>query len=209
VWWLGLFALVVALALVATFAPVRLALSVQGKGDPSGAWALAGGAKLGPFTATAVAALGVPAVMELRLFRWRLWRKRLAELREGPEREREAATVGERYRHLERWVDPDALAGFLLGEHKRAHLEHLEIELDYSFADVTTTGMLFGSLAALDGMLPARVVLRQVPRWEARDSAAGSIDARVKLWPGLLGCDALAFAWRHLKLRRRTAPETS
>jgi hypothetical protein len=205
-WLLIAFAVVLALAVAASFLRLTIAVNAQAQGDPSGAWAMAGGASVGPLTATAVTAAGVPLLVELRVFRWRVWRKRWEQMLPAPEAEEPRVSLGEHLRRLERWIDPAELAAFLLGEHKRAYLERLEIELDYSFSDVTITGMLFGGLAALDGMLPQRVVLRQMPRWEARDRAGGTLDGRVQVRPGLLACDAMVFAWRHLKLRRREAP---
>jgi hypothetical protein len=123
-------AAVVLLVVLGILLPVRVHVSLQGEGDPSGHWVLAGGSRCGPFSVTSAAAPKVDPFVQVHLWRWRLWRRTLEPRLEEPaepEDEGEASTPLDRYRRLERWFDPPDLAEFLLGEHKRVRLDRMEV----------------------------------------------------------------------------------
>ena len=196
------------LGLALLFVPVRLNLSAQARGDPSGAWALAGAGKLGPLVTSAVAAHGVPGRVELSLLGRAIWRFPRAARRDEPrslrERTEKAAQRAERrYRRLERFFDPLELFLFVLRERRRLRVERCELEADYSFADVATTGKLMAALYALDGMLPPPFVLRQRVSWESVDRAKLAFSGRIKLWPGLLLVESGLFVIRSIRIRKR------
>jgi hypothetical protein len=205
--------LVVALVAVGlVFVPVRLRFTLQARGEPSGFWALAGGAQVGPLAASGVAAKGVPAHLNLHAFGKKLWHKRLAELAEPqPEPEDAADTPKERalsraktgYSKLERWLDPGDLLFFLVGERRRIVLEPTLIELEYGFRDIALTGKMLGAIYALSPLLPAPIVVRQVPHWESTDRAALAASGAIRLWPGLLVVDAAWYLIRNVKIRRQ------
>ncbi|MBI4699895.1 MAG: hypothetical protein HY744_01805 [Deltaproteobacteria bacterium] len=209
---------IAALALLVALvcAPLRLRLTLQGRGDPDGHWAVGAGAQLGPLSVSAVAARGARPGVRVPLRRWTLWPSGRSG-RPGPRRSRwrwrrsrrkppqERPGLAARYRALARRIDPGALAVFLAGEHRRLRLESLVAELEYSFADIALTGKMCGALYALGGVLPARFAIRHVPGWESIDRARAEISGTIKLWPGLFVLDALVFAVKNVRLRSREA----
>lgn len=199
---------VAALGALAVRLPVRLHLRAEGRGDPSGAWALAGGIRLGPLSLSALAARGVPASLQLHLLSQRVYRRELDKLLPprpaGPQGfGLPALRAG--WRRLDRWLDPPELAAFLLGEHKHVTIAALRIELDYSFADIAFTGKLYGALCALSGLLPPPVVLRQRPRWDTVDRGEAAVAGELRVWPGRLLVDTTFYLIKHLKWRRPRA----
>jgi hypothetical protein len=200
---------VAALGALAVRLPVRLQLRAEGRGDPSGAWALAGGIRLGPLSLSALAARGVPASLQLHLLSQRIYRRELDQLL--PPRPARPPGFGlpalrAGWHRLDRWLDPPALAAFLLGEHKHVTIAALRIELDYSFADIAFTGKLYGALCALSGLLPPPVVLRQRPRWDTIDRGAAAVAGELRVWPGRLLVDTACYLIKHLKWRRPRLP---
>ncbi len=192
----------VALLLLALFVPAKLVVSAQGRGDPSGAWALAAGAQLGPFVASGVGARGVTPRIELRLFGRKLWGE---ELGQGEEREaRPLDRTRKRYAGIERWFDVDTLGLWLLDERRRVRIEQMVLDLRYSFQDVALTGKMLGAVYVLSGLLPPPIELRQEVSWESVDRASAALDARIKLRPGLILVDSAWFVLRNVKLRKRS-----
>ena len=213
---LAIVALVLALVLVGlTLLPVRLRFSLQARGEPNGFWALAGGAQVGPVAASGIAAKGVPAHINVHAFGKKLWHKQLAELLQdkpgdqAPEEPEEAppARVSESYRKLERWLDPTDLLLFLVHERRRIEIEPTEIELEYGFRDIALTGKTLGAIFALTPLLPAPIVIHQIPHWESSDRAAFAGSGSIRVWPGLLIVDAAWYLIRNVKIRRQNGAD--
>jgi hypothetical protein len=213
---LAIVALVLALVLVGlTLLPVRLRFSLQARGEPNGFWALAGGAQVGPVAASGIAAKGVPAHINVHAFGKKLWHKQLAELLQdkpgdqAPEEAEEAppARVSESYRRLERWLDPTDLLLFLVHERRRIEIEPTEIELEYGFRDIALTGKTLGAIFALTPLLPAPIVIHQIPHWESSDRAAFAGSGSIRVWPGLLIVDAAWYLIRNVKIRRQNGAD--
>lgn len=190
--------------------PLRVRFSLQARGEPNGFWALAGGAQLGPVAASGIAAKGVPAELAVHVFGKRLWRKRLAELGARPEQAEQAEAeperrpgLAERYRKLERWLDPVDLFFFLVSERRRIRLEPTVVDLEYGFADIALTGKLLGAIYAITPLLPAPLLVRQAPSWESLDRASLAGSGSIRFWPGLLIVDAAWYLIRNAKIRRR------
>src|SRR5262245_54250190 len=78
--WVIAVAVLLALALVLVFVPIRLSFSFQGRADPSGAWALAGGAKVGPVAGSGVAARGIDSTIQAHLFGRSIYKRTLREI---------------------------------------------------------------------------------------------------------------------------------
>lgn len=209
--WLVALAVVLVVTIVLVLLPIRLHLSLQGRGDPSGAWALAGGAQVGPLALSGIAARGVNPTFAAHAFGRKLWSKTLAELteREPDEPERQTlAKAKQRYEKLERWFDPLDLAVFLVRERRRIRIESLEADAGYSFVDVALTGKITAALYALGGALPAPIVIRPVPRWEPEDRADLALSGEIRVYPGLVLVDTAVFVVRRVKLRKRR-PQTA
>ncbi|MEB2324828.1 MAG: hypothetical protein OZ921_20100, partial [Sorangiineae bacterium] len=127
----------VALALIALalFLPVRWRLTVQGRGEPDGAWVLAGGTSFGPLALSGVGARGVPGVVQLHLFGRRVWQRALADLA----REQRGAAPGARapllarlrsgYARVARFIDPIDFCVFVVTEPRHARIEALDCEV--------------------------------------------------------------------------------
>src|SRR5262249_28092175 len=101
-------------------------------------------------------------------------------------------------------VDPIDFAARLLDERKRLHIERMRLDLGYSFRDIALTGKIMGATYAVSALLPARVVVRQEPRWESVDRWEFTLEGELRLWLGLLVYDALVYVLMTL-LRRRPA----
>lgn len=196
------------------FVPLRVRFSLQGRGEPSGFWALAGGVQLGPVAASGIAAQGVPATLSVHVLGKKLWQKKVAELgeskQEEPSAEEEAPEkkpLRERYRKLERWLDPLDLGLFLLHERRRVELLPTEVDLEYGFRDIATTGKLLAAIYAISPLLPGPLLVRQKPSWEGMDRAALAASGSIRVWPGLLVVDAAWYLIRNVRVRRREPPE--
>jgi hypothetical protein len=198
-------------ALLVLFVPLRVIVSAQGRGDPSGAWAFAAGGQLGPLVASGLGARGVTPRVELRLFGRKVWGKALTDLigageegEGGRERlDRAQALAKARYTRLERWFDPGELGLWLFGERRRVRVDRMVVELRYSFQDVALTGKMLGAVYVLSGLLPPQLELRQEVSWESVDRASAVLDGQIKLWPGLILVDSVLFMVRNVKVRKR------
>jgi hypothetical protein len=202
--WLIALVVIVAIAVGFVLVPIRITLSLRGRGDPSGAWAVAGGAQLGPLAVSGVAARGVPASLGAHAFGRKLWQRELAELvRAKPEQKKAERRLIDRYKKLERWFDPLDLALFLLEEKRRVRIEALEIDVIYSFEDVALTGKVLAALYVLSGVLPPPIVIRPLPTWESVDKADLAMSGSIRLRPGLVLVESAWFVVRRVKLKRR------
>jgi hypothetical protein len=199
---IAVLAVFVTLVLALLLVPLRLTLSARGRGDPSGAWALAGAAQLGPLIGTAVAARGVPGLVELRLLGRIMYRRELGEAvfgrAEGPQPRPALKSAETAYGKV------DSFASFVMRERRFLRFEILEVDVDYSFVDVALTGQLMAALYAVGGALPSKIVLRQHVSWESTDRMSLAVSSRIKLWLGLLLVDSALFVIRSNRVRKPT-----
>ena len=179
-----------ALLIVLWLARVDLTFNLQARGEPDGGYAVAGGAKVGPFLGTFVLAQQVPPRFEL-LFLGRPLRGLCAP-----------QTSAELWDRIKVPSDPGALIRFLLDEKRRFRWQRLDIDLEYSFRNVALTGQLVAAIAVVSAALPAPIRVRQTPSWELTSRALVAVDAALRLWPGLIAWDGLRFWVRRLMLRR-------
>jgi len=196
---------VAALAAIALFARVRIALDVQGRGEPSGHWLAAFGVELGPWAVTGVAARGVPSKLELHALGQRFDLTHLV----APEpdgsgratRSAPARTEGSLF------GDPVALLGLALDERCRFQIEQLRVEIGFGFRDIALTGKLLGALYMVSGVLPARMILEPRPRWDGAESFELGARGTVAVWPGLALTELLWYMLRRRARRARQPPE--
>lgn len=211
----------VVLAICALFVPMRMRMRLQGRGDPSGAWALASAFQVGPLIASSVGARGVEPRLEVRVFGRAVYRRTLGELLSKKEPEpgddepvplatRVDRTI-DRVSRAHRRLPAENVLGFLIRERRRVRIEILEVDLDYSFADVVTTGKLLGAIYAVSALFPPQIVIRQHPSWEFEDRGQIAVSGTIVLWPGLVFVDSLLFLVRNGKtlLFARRAPEAT
>ena len=206
-WWLVALGSAIALFLTAFFWPFRLALSLQARGGADGNFAVAGGAQIGPVTATVVVARGVPLKVGVRVFG-----RALKQSSKQPEPKPEPEAEPSEPRPTPRWrqnlvskLEPSEVIDYVFGKHSWFGLDGLEVDFDYSSRNVALTGQILAALCTVSAFLPAKVTLRQNPSWELVDRASLSVDGRFRLRPGLFVCDTLWFLMRTFMLPKRSA----
>jgi hypothetical protein len=159
-------------------------------------WFAALGISAGPLAFAAAAARGARLRLELHIFGKRvdLTRGRGDDRAEpdsqsGHESADEAEPVESQgtvrrtlATHFERVEGYGALLGRL---ERRVRLESLGLNLVYGFRDVALTGRLAGGIAALAGVLPARVQLTQMPLWSGPERWEITARGRLGIWLGL------------------------
>ena len=221
VWWIAVVLIACDLCLAAIFTPWRVRVSLQGRGEPEGVWALGGGIQLGPVALSGAAARGAEAAVQLHLLGRRLWGRSLralvrraatgTEAEDEPERdtplrdriERGWRRLRDRARRFEAWFDPWPAAWFLLGELRRVRPRRLYVDVDYSFEDVVLTGRVLAAIYLLRGVLPPEVVIHQHHSWNSEDRVHGAIEGEILIWPVLAAIEVLWYAVRRIKIRRR------
>ena len=197
---LGAAALLLLLLLLAAQLPLTLGCNVQGKAEPSGAWAVACGLGLGPIALSAIAAAGVKPFLTCHVFgkqlvrlplsRWVRRGKRapVTDVAPKPEHEAETETRLTRFEHgVAAWFRSLDLLEIVLscwGNERIFRVRSLAVELDYSFRDVALTGRILAGLYMLSAVLPDVCEIRQTPHWESEDRLSLGADAQFKLWPG-------------------------
>lgn len=213
--WLIAAVVVLAVVIGLVFVPLRIRLNVQGRGEPDGFWALAGGVALGPLAGSGLGARGVEPAVQVHLFGRSVYKRTLGELLAKKERKEEAEESTKQkveraleraksgYDKLERRLDPLDLALFVVRERRRVRVERLVVELEYSFADITTTGKLLGAIHAFSAVLPPEVEIYQSPSWDDVDRGNFSGSGTIKFWPGLLLVDAGIYLIRNVRVRSR------
>jgi hypothetical protein len=197
---LGVVASLPLLLLLAAQLPLTLGCNVQGKAEPSGAWAVACGFGLGPIALSAIAAAGVKPfltchvfgkqVARLPLSRWVRRRAAAPQAEPKPEQAPEKETRLTRFEHgIAGWfrsLDPLEIALACWENERLFRVRSLVLELDYSFRDVALTGRILAGLYMLSAVLPDVCQIHQTPHWESEDRLSLGADAQFKLWPGRL-----------------------
>lgn len=211
--WLVLFGSVLALAVIALLARVRLELELQARGEPTGAWVAAFGAAFGPLAFASVAARGAALRVEVFLFGRRLkhpWPGRRRPKAPKPRREREerdeAARPDPRGAPLETALERVRAHGRLLGRLERhVRPEALEVDVVYGFRDVALTGRLVAAFSILSGVLGRSVKLTHTPLWDGVERWQIQARGRVGLWLGLVAAELLWYTLRRWLGRSSTS----
>ena len=211
VWWIACAVVVLDLCLAVSLRPLRVVLDLQGRGEPQGVWAAAGGLQVGPLAASGVAARGTPAVLQVHVFgRCWLTKRARAPRDDGREKEPEPSgieqakqalqRVGDGYRRCERWFDPLDLLLFLVRERRRIRPRRLEMDLEYAFEDPMLTGQLLAAVSLLGSVLPDSIVLRSKHSWELVDRMQLGIRGEIRVWPVLAALDAIWYAITNVRV---------
>ena len=215
--WLALGAALAGLVVLALM-PLTLSCNLQGKAEPSGAWAVAVGLGCGPLALSAIAAAGVKPFLTCHLFgkqiarfpisRW-VRRTRARPAPSAPELEAEKAPALTRIeRHIGGWfsgLDPlETLLSWWQKE-RIVQVRSLVIDVDYSFRDVALTGRILAGLYMVSAILPDVCQIHQTPSWESEDRLALGVDARFKIWPGRLVLDVARFVLKQRAQARHRA----
>jgi hypothetical protein len=194
---LGVVLAVAFLAAAISLLPWRVGIAVEAQGDPSGAWALAGGAELFSCSASVARARGAPAVLELRAFGRRLVRRVLPPSSE-PSGKRSAL-----YRRLARRIDPFDLLFFLVAETERLSVRDLEGSVHLGLRDVALAGQIAGLLAVASALAGPFGRLGHSIDWSGREHLDASVSLSLRFSPALLFWDTVRFAARAVRPRRR------
>lgn len=202
--WLVALGSAIALFLTAFFWPFRLAVSLQARGGADGNFAAAGGAQIGPVTATLIVARGVPLHVGVTVF-GRALKASTKEPKPKPEAPSEPRSAPRWLQNLASKLELSRVVDYLFRKHRWVGLDGLELDFDYSCKNVALTGQILAALCTVSALLPAKVTLRQNPSWELVDRASLSVDGRFRLRPGLFVCDTLWFLLRTFMLPKRSA----
>lgn len=204
--------------------PWRFECSVEGRGQPDGNWVVGGGGRLGPLAISAAAARGIAPRVQVHVLGRAVWRRTLAGSGEEPEQPKDSEDDDEgddeetsrlsaawdklsaSHGRFTRWLDPNQALAFVVAERRRVSVERLAAHLEYSFADIATTGKLMGAVYALSGVIPPPARLTQVVSWEATDRASMKLAVSARVWPLLLVLDASWFLLRNLRWRKPPTP---
>lgn len=211
-------ALCLFLLVLAALLPVTLNVNVQGKAEPSGAWAVAGGLGVGPLALSAIAAAGVEPFLTCHLFgkqlarvplsRW-LGRRGARPASAEAEPESETAAPLSRFEHglanLFRGLDPLETMLSWWDRDRLFRVRSLIIEVEYSFRDVALTGRILAALYVLSAVLPEVCEIQQTPRWESEDRVALGVDLRLSIWPGRLLRSLARFVLKRRSEARQSA----
>ena len=202
-WWLVALGSAIALFFTAFFWPFRLSLSLQARGGADGNFAAAGGAQIGPVTATVVVARGVPLNVGVRVF-GRALKTSAKAPKPKPEEPSEPRPTPRWLQNLRSKLELSEVIDYVFGKHRWIGLDWLDLGFDYSSRNVALTGQILAVLCTVSVLLPAKVTLRHNPSWELVDRASVSVDGRFRLRPGLFVCDTLWFLMRTFMLPKRS-----
>jgi hypothetical protein len=201
--WLLLPSVALLLVLAICYWPLRIDVSGRARGEPDGAWAVAGGMSLAGLSFAFVGARGVKARLTVTFWGRKLsltpeWGKKLA--RPVPKRVKAASQRA--------WarVDPLDLGLKLLEERRHLRLRYLVLDADYGFRDPLLTGRLVGALSMLSAVLPPPIEIRHRPRWDFEDGWEISLDGRARFRPLLVLLDLAVHVVRGLRARRAPSP---
>jgi hypothetical protein len=208
-----------ALGVAATFVSLHVRLSAEGRGDPTGRWAVAGGVAIGPVALAGVVAKGIPARLTAQVWRrtfgpWMVGAL-LEKLRRAPAEAEEEPSLGARLDALEhaldrfeRWLDPVDLALFLTEEKRRIEVKRLDVTTRFADADVALVGKLTGLVYVVSSMLGPRITITPEPVWTGESMVAFTLAGDVVVRPGLFVVDVLVYLVKnvHLMPRARVAP---
>jgi hypothetical protein len=199
---------VLATTAVLVLVPVRVRLSLQGRADPSGLWAVGGGVQVGPVSVSAAAARGVKPRLVVQAFGRRVPLPFLARGKSAPRPARPPLPLLQRIRRMEaayarfsRFLDPLDLALFLVRERRRIAVDRITVAARFGLDDPALTGSIMGSLLVLDTLLGARVSIEPDPIWMGEPSLSLSVNGSITLRPGLAVVDGLVFLAKHLRIR--------
>jgi hypothetical protein len=208
--WLGaLLGLALLLVLICRW-PLRFDVNARARGEADGSWVVAGGASLSVLATAFVWSRGIPPQITFFLFGRKLawkpdWRRNKSKPQRKPEPEQSRAKRGVR----RAWGKVDALGLMtqVLSERRHFRLRYLVFDLDYGFRDPLLTGRLVGALAALSGVLPAPIEIRQRPRWDFEDGWTVQLDGRAIVKPWLVLLDLGVYVVRRMASRATRVPE--
>jgi hypothetical protein len=217
--WFGLGAALVVLLVLAARAPVTLSCNLQGKAEPSGAWAVACGLGLGPIALSAIAAAGIKPFLTCHVFgkqivrvplsRWVRRRRSAGAAEPKPEADPETPAPLSRFERgvarLFGSLDPLETVLAWWESERFFQVRSLVLDVNYSFRDVALTGRILAALYVLSGVLPAVCEIHQTPGWDSEDRVALAVDGQFKLWPGRLLLSVARFVLKQRSQARQSA----
>ena len=198
------------LALVALLMPVRLRMTLKGRGRYGDTWVIAGGLECLKFTVTVAAAHAADSLLQIHFFNWRVLMRRSSPKRASTgEDVRLDEAVGKLIgwrKTLEQRFDPAQLRRFVLGLRRHARLRSFQGHLRYSTPNVAFTGVTSGALYAIAGLVSHIGQLVVVPEWDDEARADGDIDLVVWLWPVRAAVCTAWFVMKNIRLRETVEP---
>jgi hypothetical protein len=183
------------IAFLAVIMPVRLRLTLKGRGQFGDTWVVAGGLECLGFTVTVAAAHAAQGMLQVHLFNRRLLLRRSRPIESTEQDTRPSQTmqsIMDWRATLEKRFDRDLLLRFVLGLRQHASIKSFNGHFKYCTPNVAWTGMLSGVLYAIAGLVSPVGQFVIIPEWDDYARAEGDVDMVVRLWPGKA---AVAIAW--------------
>jgi hypothetical protein len=195
---------------VALLVPLRLRLTLKGRGQYGDTWVLAGGLECLKFTVTVAAAHATDSLLQIHFFNWRVLMRRSSPKRapSGEDRRLDEAVgklvgwekdLGKRFDRRELWR-------FVLGLRRHARLKSFQGHFRYCTPNVAFTGMSSGALYAIAGLVAHVGQFVVVPEWDDEARADGDIDLVVKLWPVRAAVSTAWFVMKNIRMREPIEP---
>jgi len=195
-------------AVVVVLMPVRLRMTLKGRGQFGDTWVIAGGLECFKFTISVAAAHATDRILQVHFFGWRVLVKRFEPSSQDTV-DHDLSKVIDRIKKAAKYIDKrfgrEQLLSFVLGLRRHVRLKTLRGNLVYCTPDVALTGMLSGVLYAFAGLASPVGQLNVIPEWEDVARAHGDIDLVIRLYPGRA---VAAIAWFMIKnIRLRKTPD--
>ena len=209
-----LLVLAAAAAIAVTVLPLRLEMTVRGKGEWGKLWVLAAGVQMGPLTISFAAANQIDSVLQVHVFGLRLLRRSpVRRAKPEPLEKKQSKSLqqwmqmAKDYRaRIERWVALDDLLDLILSLRAYVRFPRFEGKISYATPDYATTGMLLGALYSIAGLFFPLGNLRVEPIWEERAVVHGDLTLSMRLWVVRAFWHVLVFAVKHVNIRRHSSP---
>jgi len=197
-------------ALVAMLVPVRMRLTLKGRGEFGDTWVLAGGLEFLKFTVTVAAAHAADSLLQIHFFNWRVLLRRSSPKTtpsgEDARLDQAAGKLMSWQKNLEQRFDRGQLWRFVLGLRRHVRLRSFRGHLRYSTPNVAFTGVMSGALYAVAGLVAPVGQFAVVPEWEDVARADGDIDLVVWLWPARAAVSTAWFVIKNIRMRETAEP---
>ncbi len=195
----------------ATFVPVRIELTLNGRGEFGKLWAFAAGMRLWFINVAYADALGIDNVLQVYIFSRRLFMISPVGGKHVQKPDEEKMSLGElmdkllRWRDgVQRWVDPNDLLLFIVSLRRHVRMERFNGRLAYATPDVAITGMISGSLYTIAGLMAPFGTFTVEPQWVDVAKADCNMGVTCKIYPLRVILSAFTFTLKNIKLRQRT-----
>ncbi len=200
--------------IVAVYAPIPIRGNLKARGEFGKSWFLAGALEILDLVTIAFAAAhGILPVVQVYVLDRKLlhrtitpgtWKKLTERKPQEPTADKDGIIRKlERWHdQVQRWFDLRALRQFLRRQLRFVRVNRMEGELVYSLSDFAWTGMTFGLLSTVAGLLAPLGTFRVEPKWEELTRGEAKMELDTALLPLRILFSTIAFVITNIKLRK-------